>query len=80
MGNFKVPVPKNEPIYSYAPGSKEREKLEQELTRLKGMKIEVPMIIGGKEVKTAEKVEMTTPHDHSFVLGHYYKGGKKDRA
>jgi 1-pyrroline-5-carboxylate dehydrogenase len=78
MGNFKVPVPKNEPIYSYAPGSKEREKLERALMRLKGMKIEVPMIIGGKEVKTADKVEMTTPHDHGFVLGHYYRGGKKE--
>jgi 1-pyrroline-5-carboxylate dehydrogenase len=78
MGNFRVPIPKNEPIYSYAPGTSDREKLGQALKRLKGMKIEVPMIIGGKEVKTKDKVDMTTPHDHGFVLGHYYKGGKKE--
>jgi 1-pyrroline-5-carboxylate dehydrogenase len=78
MGNFKVPIPENEPILSYAPGTKDREKLEQALKNLKGMKIEAPMIIGGKEIKTADKVEITTPHDHSFVLGHYYKGGKKE--
>ena len=78
MGNFKVPIPKNEPIYSYAPGTSDREKLEKALKKLKGMKIEVPMIIGGKEVKTADKVDMTTPHDHGYVLGHYYKGGKKE--
>jgi 1-pyrroline-5-carboxylate dehydrogenase len=78
MGNFRVPIPNNEPIYSYAPGTSDREKLEQALKKLKGMKIEVPMIIGGKEVKTTEKVDMTTPHDHGFVLGHYYKGGKKE--
>jgi 1-pyrroline-5-carboxylate dehydrogenase len=68
MGNFRVPIPNNEPIYSYAPGTSDREKLEQALKKLKGMKIEVPMIIGGKEVKTTEKVDMTTPHDHGFVL------------
>jgi len=78
MGNFKVPIPKNEPIYSYAPGNSDRKKLEQAIKELKDMKIEVPMIIGGKEVKTSDKVDMTTPHDHSFILGHYYKGGKKE--
>ncbi|UCE65554.1 MAG: L-glutamate gamma-semialdehyde dehydrogenase [Candidatus Zixiibacteriota bacterium] len=78
MGNFRVPIPKNEPIYSYAPGTSDREKLEQALIKLKGIKIEVPMIIGGKEIKTADKVDMTTPHDHGFVLGNYYKGGKKE--
>jgi len=78
MGNFRVPIPKNEPIYSYAPGTSDREKLEQALKNLKGMKIEVPMIIGGKEIKTSDKVDMTTPHDHGYVLGHYYKGGKKE--
>ncbi len=78
MGNFRVPVPTNEPIYSYAPGTIDREKIEQALAKLKGMKIDAPMFIGGKEIKTSEKVEMTTPHDHQYVLGHYYKGGKKE--
>jgi 1-pyrroline-5-carboxylate dehydrogenase len=40
--------------------------------------VEAPMIIGGKEVKTGTKVEMTCPHDHKHVLGHYYQGGKAE--
>lgn len=78
MGNFRVPDPKNEPIYSYAPGTPEREKLEKALQKLKNTPIEAPMFIGGKEVKTSSKVEMTAPHDHKLVLGHYYKGGKRE--
>lgn len=76
MSNFRVPVPKNEPVYSYAPGSPERAKLTEELKRLKNMQIDAPMIIGGKEIATSNKVAMTTPHDQKHILGHYFKGGK----
>ena len=76
MGNFRVPYPKNEPIYSYAPGTPEREIIVQAIEKLNNTPIEVPMIIGGKQVKTADKVEMKVPHDHKRVLGHYFKGGK----
>lgn len=76
MGNFRVPVPKNEPVYSYAPGSPERAKLTEELKRLKNIQIDAPMIIGGQEITTSNKVPMTTPHDRKHVLGHYFKGGK----
>ncbi|MEE9554131.1 MAG: L-glutamate gamma-semialdehyde dehydrogenase [candidate division Zixibacteria bacterium] len=78
MGNFKIPVPVNEPIYSYAPGSPEREKLVVELALLKKSKIDIPMVIGGKEVFTDNKVEISAPHDHKLVLGQYSKGGKKE--
>ncbi len=76
MGNFKVPVPKNEPIYSYAPDSVERARITEELARLKKTRIDAPMVIDGKDVRTSDKAEMTAPHDHKLVLGYYYKGGK----
>ena len=78
MGNFRVPIPKNEPVYSYAPGSSERGKLVKELELLKKSKIDIPMIIGGKEVFTTDKVEISAPHDHKLVLGQYSKGGKNE--
>jgi 1-pyrroline-5-carboxylate dehydrogenase len=78
MGNYKVPIPKNEPIYSYAPGSPERVKLCDAIDMLKKIQIDAPMIIDGKEVRTSQKIPMTTPHDHKMVLGHYYKGGKPE--
>jgi len=78
MGNYKVPFPVNEPIYSYAPGSPEREKLSAAVERLKKSYIEAPMIIDGKEVRTAAKAEMTMPHDHKKSLGQYYIGGKTE--
>ncbi len=78
MGNYKVPFPVNEPIYSYAPGSPEREKLSAAVERLKKSYIEAPMIIDGKEVRTAAKAEMTMPHDHKKSLGQYFIGGKTE--
>ncbi len=78
MGNYKVPFPVNEPIYSYAPGSPERDKLKAAIERLKKTYIEAPMIIDGKEVKTANKAEMTMPHDHKKSLGQYFIGGKAE--
>jgi 1-pyrroline-5-carboxylate dehydrogenase len=78
MGNYRVPMPKNEPILSYAPGTPERDKIKEAVDKLKKTYIEAPMIIGGQEVKTGTKVEMTAPHDHKQVLGHYYQGGKTE--
>jgi 1-pyrroline-5-carboxylate dehydrogenase len=78
MGNFKIPIPKNEPVYAYGPGSAERDKLKAAIENLKKTYIEAPMIIGGQEIKTGNKVEMTAPHDHKQVLGHYYQGGKAE--
>jgi len=75
---FKVPTPINEPILTYAPGSKERAELKAKLKSLQEQEIEVPLIIGGKEVKTGNFGEMRVPHNHSKVLGMYHKAGKEE--
>jgi 1-pyrroline-5-carboxylate dehydrogenase len=71
-GFFQVPTPINEPILSYASGSKEREQLQNKLAELRAKQIDIPMYIGGKSIQGAQKVAMTCPHDHQHVLGHYY--------
>jgi 1-pyrroline-5-carboxylate dehydrogenase len=75
---FKVPEPQNEPILTYAPGSKERAELKAELKNLKSQQIEVPIIIGGKEIRTGNLGEMRIPHDHGHVLGTFHKAGKEE--
>jgi 1-pyrroline-5-carboxylate dehydrogenase len=78
MGIFKVPEPKNEPVYSYAPGTDERKKLEKALKELKKEKYDIPMVIDGNEVRTDKAVKITAPHDHSLELGRYYQGGPNE--
>jgi len=78
MGNYKVPVPVNEPVYAYAPGSPEQIKLAAACDRLKNEKYDIPMIIGGKEVRVGNPIKITAPHDHSLELGQYYQGGKDE--
>lgn len=75
---FKVPVPINEPIKTYMPGSPERDQLKKKLTELKSQHIEVPLIIGGEEVKSGNTEEMVIPHNKKHVLGVYHKAGKKE--
>jgi 1-pyrroline-5-carboxylate dehydrogenase len=75
MGNYRIPKPINEPIKSYAPGSPERAAVKKALADLKARKLDIPMIIGGKEIKTDKVIKITAPHDHSLELGHYYQGG-----
>ena len=74
-GQFQVPYPVNEPVQSYAPGSAEREEVLNTYRELYNqVALDVPMFIGGKEVRTANKKPMTPPHDHQHVLGHYNYG------
>src|SRR5690606_6674612 len=75
-GFFNVPVPVNEPVYSYAPGTTERALLKAAIEEARSQKIDVPMYIGGEEVYTGKKVRLTPPHDHTHVLGHYSQGTK----
>ncbi|PLX96709.1 MAG: 1-pyrroline-5-carboxylate dehydrogenase [Desulfuromonas sp.] len=70
-----IPFPQNEPVLSYAPGSPERGKLKDALEELKSRQIEVPLIIGGKEVRTGNTAKIACPHDHSITLGTYHKAG-----
>ncbi len=75
---FKVPEPVNEPIKSYAPGTPEKEEIKKKLAELKSKQIEVPLIIGGEEIKTNNTAEMRLPHDKEHVLGVYHKASKKE--
>lgn len=73
-GFYKAPFPYNEPVLTYAPGTPERKALKAMLAELKSKEIEVPMYIGGEEVRTGDLVRMATPHDHKHTLGYYHKG------
>jgi len=71
---FNVPEPVNERVRNYAPGTHERATLKAEIERLRSQVIEIPMTIGGKEVKTGNLVPIHPPHDRKHLLGHYHKG------
>jgi len=73
-GIFNVPVAKNEPILSYAPGSPERVEVKKMLEELRSTEVELPMVIGGKEVYTDRKVRMFPPHEIKHTLGYYNQG------
>ena len=68
-GIFKIPQPKNEPILSFGPGSKEKQTLKAKLAEMKSQQIEIPIIIGGNEVKTGNMADCCCPHDHGHHLG-----------
>ena len=72
---LRVPKPVNEPIYDYAPGSPERARIKSALAEMAGKKIEIPLIIGGKEIKTGNIGKVVMPHDHGHVLATYHKAG-----
>ena len=67
-GIFNPPVPTNEPVTGFAPGSTERASLEQELDRQLGEVIEIPCVVGGKRIETGRIREVTNPSDHAHVL------------
>lgn len=76
-GDFYYPMPANEPVLSYAPGSKEKLALKAALKELKSTKVDVPMYIGGEEVRTGNTAEIRPPHEHKHVLGQYHVGEAK---
>jgi len=76
----QVPPPENEPIYSYGPGTPEKADLKAELKRMAAEEIEIPLIIGGKEVKTGNMGDCRMPHDHAHILGRYHKAGADEVA
>ncbi len=73
-GFFNVPVAKNEPVLSYAPGSKERAEVQEMLKELRSREVDQPMVIGGKDVFTDRKIRMFPPHDIEHTLGYYNQG------
>ena len=72
---FRVPEPHNEPVRSYAPGSPEREELRGRLSELESQQLDIPLVIGGEEVRTGETFDAVMPHRRSHVLGTVHKGG-----
>ncbi len=75
---FDVPFPNNEPILSFAPGTKERIEVKKEIEKIRSDIIEIPLIIGGKEVKTGNLGECRLPHEHGKIIGKYHKAGEKE--
>ncbi len=80
MPNGIVPVPKpaNEPIKAYAPGSPEKASLKAKLHEMMSQEIEIPLIIGGKEVRTGRTAKAVCPHEHGHVLATYHQAGAEE--
>ena len=77
LGTFSFPLPQNEPVLNYAPGSKERKILEATLKKLKSEEADIPMYIGEKEVRTNKKIALHPPHEIKHVLGYFHLGNEK---
>ena len=78
LATFTVPVPKNEQVLSYLPGSSERKALRSELDKMKNSVLDIPLVIGGKEVKTGVTGKCTCPHDHGHILATYHKASENE--
>jgi len=72
---FRAPEPVNEPVKSYAPGTTEREELQRRLRELESRQLEIPLVIGGEEVRTGDTFAAVMPHRRSHVLAQVHKGG-----
>ncbi len=75
---IRVPKPYNEPVLGYAPGSPEKKALKDQVKKMLSETLEIPLIIGGKEIKSGELAECRCPHDHQHVLARYHKAGAKE--
>ncbi|GAB4401209.1 MAG: L-glutamate gamma-semialdehyde dehydrogenase [Microscillaceae bacterium] len=73
-GFFKVPLPKNEPVLGYAPGTPERARLQATLAEMRQQTVEIPMYIGGEALISDKKIRLAPPHDHAHTLGYFYEG------
>ncbi|MDR2415014.1 MAG: L-glutamate gamma-semialdehyde dehydrogenase [Odoribacteraceae bacterium] len=73
-GVYQLPVASNEPIMSYAPGSPEKKELKAAIAKTRAAVADIPMIIGGKEVRTGKTFDVRPPHDHAHLLGRYHQG------
>ncbi len=80
MNAAKIPTPVNEPVFAYAPGSRERGELKQALKDLSGRQIEIPVVVGGKEIRTGKTVDAVMPHCHRHVLAKVHQAGPEEVA
>src|SRR5215207_9850406 len=77
-GNRRVPVPVNEPVKSYAPGSPERAALKSRLASMSAERIDIPAIIGGREIRSGNTAQSVMPHNHRHVLADFHKATTAD--
>jgi len=75
-GFYNTPIPINEPVKSYLPNSPERKELREAIDSLRSQVIDIPMFIGGKEVRSEDKRPIAPPHDHKHIIANYYQGDK----
>lgn len=73
-GDFYYPMPQNEPVLSYAPGSPEKKRLKEVLAELKKQVIDVPMYIGADEVRSGNTLDIRPPHERKHLLGRFHTG------
>jgi 1-pyrroline-5-carboxylate dehydrogenase len=73
-GIYHVPIAKNEPIQSYAPGSAEKLAIKKALAEMRSTNADIPMHIGGKEVRTGKLMPIKPPHELAHILGHFHRG------
>src|SRR5437870_12911484 len=71
----RIPTPVNEPVLSHAPGTAERAELKRTLKELSGRQLEIPLVIGGKDVHTGRTVDVVMPHCHRHVLAKAHQAG-----
>ncbi|PYS27373.1 MAG: 1-pyrroline-5-carboxylate dehydrogenase [Acidobacteria bacterium] len=78
MSGYRIPVPINDPVRNYEPGSSDRQALKSRLAEMSAEKIEIPLLIGGKEVRTGDTGTQVMPHRHGHVLATWHKAGPKE--
>jgi 1-pyrroline-5-carboxylate dehydrogenase len=76
-GTRRVPTPVNEPVKNYAPASPERIALKARLAEMSNERVDIPIIIGGREIRTGELAQAVMPHNHRHVLGDWHKATKQ---
>jgi len=77
IGTFSYPMPVNEPVFSYAPNSAEKKRLKEVIAELKSQELDIPMYIGGKEVRTGNRISLHPPHETKHTLGQFHVGEEK---
>ena len=71
-GFFNVPIPQNEPVLNYASGSAERKSLKEAIALARSKQLDIPMYIGGNEIRSGKTVDIRPPHDHQHILGKFH--------
>jgi 1-pyrroline-5-carboxylate dehydrogenase len=77
IGYFNYPLPPNEPVLSYGPGSPEKKLLKKAIAELKSVEQDIPAVIGGKEIRSGNKIKIRPPHELSHTLGYFHRSSKE---